>query len=73
MAMANANAGAAFGWRTCRIVPEAPTEQPKYTGITIVSRQIHELAAQRTYTKAARFQPSALARIQPHTLRLLEW
>ncbi|CAB9512232.1 unknown protein [Seminavis robusta] len=62
-----ANAGAAFGLEDVPDLPEAPTEQPKY------NRDYHRLFVKfmswlhkRTYTKAARFQPSALAGIQPH-------
>ncbi|CAB9523347.1 hypothetical protein SEMRO_1406_G269940.1 [Seminavis robusta] len=63
-----ANAGAAFGLED---VPDL--EQPSTTGITMTLRQIHELAAQEDYTKAARFKPSALAGIQPHPLHYLKW
>ncbi|CAB9525592.1 hypothetical protein SEMRO_1698_G291940.1 [Seminavis robusta] len=55
----NANAGA-FGLEDVPDLPEAPTEQPKY------NRDYHRLFVKfmswlhkRTYTKAARFQPSA--------------
>ncbi|CAB9525797.1 hypothetical protein SEMRO_1727_G293940.1 [Seminavis robusta] len=75
MAMANANARAAFGLEDVPDLPEAPTEQPKY------NRDYHRLFVKfmswlhkRTYTKAARFQPSALAGIQPHHVAdYLKW
>ncbi|CAB9530973.1 hypothetical protein SEMRO_3152_G344510.1 [Seminavis robusta] len=74
MAMANANTGA-FGLEDVPDLPEAPTEQPKY------NRDYHRLFVKfmswlhkRTYTKAARFQPSALAGIQPHHVAdYLKW
>eukprot|EP00797_Seminavis_robusta_P009596 Sro1698_g291960.1 n/a (410) ;mRNA; r:10995-12284 len=70
-----ANAGAAFGLEDVPDLPEAPTEQPKY------NRDYHRLFVKfmswlhkRTYTKAARFQPSALAGIQPHHVAdYLKW
>ncbi|CAB9527194.1 expressed unknown protein [Seminavis robusta] len=70
-----ANAGAAFGLKDVPDLPEAPTEQPKY------NRDYHRLFVKfmswlhkRTYTKAARFQPSALAGIQPHHVAdYLKW
>ncbi|CAB9524937.1 expressed unknown protein [Seminavis robusta] len=73
--MAMANAGAAFGLEDVPDLPEAPTEQPKY------NRDYHRLFVKfmswlhkRTYTKAARFQPSALAGIQPHHVAdYLKW
>ncbi|CAB9522970.1 hypothetical protein SEMRO_1362_G266250.1 [Seminavis robusta] len=62
----NANDGA-FGLEDVPDLPEAPMEQPKY------NRDYHGLFLKfmswlhkRTYTKAARFQPSALGGIQPH-------
>ncbi|CAB9527166.1 hypothetical protein SEMRO_1951_G307410.1 [Seminavis robusta] len=68
-----ANAGAAFGLEDVPDLPEAPTEQPKY------NRDYHRLFVKfmswlhkRTYTKAARFKPSALAGSNHTTLRLLE-
>ncbi|CAB9529697.1 hypothetical protein SEMRO_2592_G332060.1 [Seminavis robusta] len=70
----NANDGA-FGLEDVPDLPEAPTEQPKY------NRDYHRLFVKfmswlhkRTYTKAARFQPSALAGIQPHHVAdYLKW
>eukprot|EP00797_Seminavis_robusta_P027212 Sro507_g156580.1 n/a (484) ;mRNA; r:46745-48262 len=65
----NANDGA-FGLEDVPDLPEAPTEQPKY------NRDYHRLFVKfmswlhkRTYTKAARFQPSALA----HVADYLKW
>ncbi|CAB9514099.1 hypothetical protein SEMRO_632_G178620.1 [Seminavis robusta] len=70
----NANDGA-FGLEDVPDLPEAPTEQPKY------NRDYHRLFVKfmswlhkRTYTKAARFQPSALRGIQPHHVAdYLKW
>ncbi|CAB9531818.1 expressed unknown protein [Seminavis robusta] len=72
--MANANDGA-FGLEDVPDLPEAPTAQPKY------NRTYHGLFVKfmswlhkRTYTKAARFQPSALGGIQPHHVAdYLKW
>ncbi|CAB9528722.1 hypothetical protein SEMRO_2303_G322560.1 [Seminavis robusta] len=43
----NANDGA-FGWEDVPDLPEAPTEQPSTTGITISLRQIHGWLHKRT-------------------------